>query len=97
MVSCMRWEGWINLLAHPTGAGLLPPATAECQRAVLRALARILIDFSAGREAGMRLNGAQFLRRMLEVAGIRGLAGETQLKIILESRLGRRGTGAQCE
>ncbi|KAL1944888.1 hypothetical protein VTO73DRAFT_2508 [Trametes versicolor] len=85
VVSRARWEGWIDLLAHPTGGGLLPPATTERQRAVLRALARILIDFSAGREAGMRLNGAQFLRRMLEVAGIRGLAGETQLEIILDS------------
>lgn len=83
-MSRARWEGWINLLAHPTSAGLLPPATTERQCTVLRALACILIDFSAGREAGMHLNGAQFLRRMLEVVGIRGLAGETQLKIILD-------------
>ncbi len=82
-----RWEGWLELLAHPAGQGILPPGTTVQQREALRGLARALIGFSSlntPRSRRTEEGWSLFSACLHRVASEQGLAGERQWEMILD-------------
>ncbi|EIW52966.1 uncharacterized protein TRAVEDRAFT_53388 [Trametes versicolor FP-101664 SS1] len=76
-----RWEGWLEVINHPTGQGMFPASTTERQRAALRGLARALIFFSIEDAHGQRRQDwPHFVNRVREIAAMEGLTGERQLR-----------------
>ncbi|OJT11156.1 hypothetical protein TRAPUB_12312 [Trametes pubescens] len=80
-----RWEGWLEVINHPTGLGMFPASTTERQRAALRGLARALVFFSIEDASGQRRQDwPHFVNRVREIAAMEGLTGERQLELVLD-------------
>lgn len=85
VASQVRWEGWLDVVDHPQGLGILPPTTTDCQRATIRGIARALMFF--GRDnAGTRpqRDWVHFIQHVRSVAAAENITGERQLEMILE-------------
>ncbi|EIW52832.1 uncharacterized protein TRAVEDRAFT_53271 [Trametes versicolor FP-101664 SS1] len=80
-----RWEGWLEVINHPTGQGMFPASTTDRQRAALRGLARALIFFSIEDARGERKRDwPHFLNHIREVAAREGLTGERQPELVAD-------------
>lgn len=81
-----RWQGWLELIDHPTGQGILPATTTDRQRAALRKLALMLINFgTADAQVGQpQRDWARVCTHIQRVASEQGLTGERQLELVLE-------------
>ncbi|EIW63680.1 uncharacterized protein TRAVEDRAFT_43957 [Trametes versicolor FP-101664 SS1] len=80
-----RWEGWLEVINHPTGQGMFPASTTERQRAALRGLARTLVLFSIDDANGEhRRDWPHLINHIREIAAREGLTGERQLELVLD-------------
>lgn len=82
-----RWVGWLELLEHPTGQGILPQGTTVQQRGALCGLANALISFSSLNTPASRRteeDWSLFSRCLHRVAAEQGLTGERQWGMIID-------------
>lgn len=80
-----RWQGWLDLIEHPHGQGILPATTTARQRAALRGLARILISFGIENSYDHpEQDWVHLFNRMRRAAATEGLTGEEQLELVLD-------------
>ncbi|KAJ3014290.1 hypothetical protein NUW54_g1341 [Trametes sanguinea] len=80
-----RWDGWLQVIDHPTGHGMFPTLTTPRQRAALRSLVRALISFSIrDARAEHRQDWARFVNHIRDIAMTEGITGERQLELVAQ-------------
>lgn len=80
-----RWQGWLELLDHPVGGGIIPPNLTEQQREVMRRLARTLIHFSTqSASAEHKSDWARFIDKLHRAALHEGLRDECHLSVVMD-------------
>lgn len=85
MLSRARWEGWLEIIDHPVGLGILPVMTSARQRAALRGLAQVLIFFSTTNALRAReQDWARVFAHIQRIAQEKDLGGVRQLELVFE-------------
>ncbi len=85
VASQVHWEGWLDVVDHPDGLGILPPTTTDRQCAAIHGIAHALMFF--GRDnagTGPQHDWVHFIQQVRRIAAAENVIGEHQLEMILE-------------